>query len=481
MLSRHAVFATCFALAAWVLGGGVAQAAKSSLVVTFDTRSIASTIWVPDNLDVVRGVIVFTGGQGSNDQSGDTRPSVDSKFYQRFAETIGFAILGNQFTGSYTEAGSGPGQAMLDTLTVYASKLNRPELARAPLLLEGFSNGGFFSFTFTKFLPQRVIAFALNKSGFTKAELDPKFAAVPGVLFWGEEEATKGLQTVIHSLVVQGRAQHALWAELKEWGRGHEEGDVGRMFVPFFADMVAARYPNGKTPLKAEVRLIALTEASGWLGDHADASIDTSLPTIAPFAAYGGDKAAASWLPSEGLASLWRGFVTKTPITLDAPVSEAQLSAAQVLQLSASGLASTETVSFLDGASELAADVAVSGGRATAEWKPAWGGGRGIVAVAKVAGVVVRTSRPSVIALTGRAPPPGPPQPEPSADPAGAGPGNVSGGAKTVGMGAPVRFGRPAAGLFGCCASVGAGADAGGSTVSPDGHWDQTWCRSGPS
>jgi hypothetical protein len=215
------------------------------------------------------------------------------------------------------------------------------------------------------------------------------------------------------------------------------------MFVPFFADMVAARYPSRKTPLKAEVRLIALAEASGWLGDHADASIDASLPTIAAYAAYGGDKAAASWLPSEGLANLWRGFVTKTPITLDAPVSGVQLDAARGLQLSASGLASAEMVSFLDGVNELASHVAVSGGQAKAQWMPVWGGGRGIVAVAEAAGVATRTSRPSVIVLSGRAPPPGPPWPEPSADPAGAGSGGVKGGRLAVGMGVAGGSAKP--------------------------------------
>lgn len=401
-------FAVVFAFLISMLVGGlpqVAHAAKSTLSVAFDKRSIASSLWVPNKLPVIRGVLVFTGGQGPNDQSGDTRSLVESRFYQRFAESIGFAILGNQFNGAYTEAESGPGQALLDTLARYATKLNHPELAHAPLLLEGFSNGGYFSFTFAKWKPERVIAFALNKSGFAKAQIDPAFAAVPGMLFWGEEELTKGMPTVIHSIVVQGRAQHALWSELKEWGKGHEEGDVARMFIPFFAEMVAARVP-AKTPLNAGVPLIALAEASGWLGDHSDASIESELPAIGQFAAWGGNKAAASWLPSEGLANLWRGFVTKSPIALDLPVSQAQLSATQLLQMSASGLTSGEIVSFLDGAIELARNLPANGdGETRGLWMPQWGGGRGIVALVKTNAVVTRTSRPSVVVLYGKPPP----------------------------------------------------------------------------
>jgi hypothetical protein len=398
--------AVILVLAISTLGGGVAHAAKSTLTVAFEKRSVESALWVPNGLGVIRGVIVFTGGQGANDQSGDTRPLVDNRFYQRFAESLGFALLGNQFNGSYTEAESGPGQALLDSLAQYALKLNHPELARAPLLLEGFSNGGYFSFTFAKWKPSRVIAFALNKSGFAKAQIDPAFAAVPGLFFWGEEELTKGMPTVIHSIIVQGRAQHALWAEVKEWGRGHEEGDVERMFVPFFAEMVVARYPAWKSPLTTEVPLIALDEGSGWLGDHSETSIDSELPTIAPFSAYAGDTAAASWLPSAAFANLWRGFVTKLPIRLDLPVSQAQLSATQLLQLRASGLSSGETVSFFDGATEIAKNLPVdSGGEARAQWLPQWGGSRGIVAVVKRSGVVTQTSRPAVITLYGKSSP----------------------------------------------------------------------------
>src|SRR5204862_1985956 len=103
----------------------------------------------------------------------------------------------------------------------------------------------------------------LNKSGFAHAPLTAAFASVPGVFFWGANEPADNVPTVVHSLVQQGRAQHALWAELKEWGKGHTDGEVERVSMPFFAEMVAARYPEYKTPLAGQVRLIALYEAAG--------------------------------------------------------------------------------------------------------------------------------------------------------------------------------------------------------------------------
>jgi hypothetical protein len=386
---------------------GSAMAAKTTQNLTYDTRSVATTLWYPDKLDVIRGVVVFTGGAASG-MSGDTRGMVDNKFWQRFAESFGFAILGNQFVGSYANAAGGTGKALLDSLTALASATNHPELAHAPLLVEGFSNGGYFSFTFAQFAPTRVIAFCLNKSGFAKAPMDAPFLAVPGLLIWGSEEPTNNVPTVIHSLVQQGRMNHALWAELKEWGAQHEEGSAERVFAPFFADMIAARYPIGASPLTGDVPLIALNEASGWLADHSDTSVNANVPVIAPFADYKGDKLAASWLPSEGLANLWRGFVTKTPITLSSPAAGAQFDANQALQLTATGLGTGESATFLAGATQIAASVGASGGQAMSTWSASAGGVAGLLALAvNAGGTVTRTSRPVHVALYGKAAPQG--------------------------------------------------------------------------
>lgn len=379
-----------------------ALASKTMNSVPFaDSSSLATTLWLPDNLEIIRGVVVFTGGQSGNG-SGDTRSLADDRFWQRFSESTGFGIVGTQFTGSYTDASSGPGQALLDSLQAFGDKTSHPELANAPLLLEGFSNGGFFSYTFASWKPERVIAFCLNKSGFADAPLTAAFLAVPGLLIWGSEEPNAGVPTVIHSLVQRGRMKHALWAELKDWGAEHEEGGAEHIFPPFFAEMIAARYPSGRDPKSGEVPLLALDEASGWLGDHGDDSVNSNLPTIAAYAAYGGDASAASWLPSEGMATLWRGFVTKSPIMLSAPTAGQQLDASRALQLTAAGLDASDKASFLDGARVLAKDVSAQSGSAKASWLPTWGGVRGIVALGVNASAApTRTSRPANVVLYG--------------------------------------------------------------------------------
>ena len=394
------------ALCGLVLAVTPARADTAAATIDFDTRSLATTLWYPDGLDVIRGVLVFTGGQEPG-HSGDTRGIVDDPFWRRFAAGFGFALLGNQFTGLYVDAAAGPGQALVDALAALGLVTGHSELARAPITLEGFSNGGYFSFSFTQFAPARVIAFCVNKSGYATAPLDAALLATPGLLIWGADEPGTGTPTIIHALVEQGRAQHALWAEVREWGVAHAEGEAQRLFAPFFADMIAARYPAAVSPRDAEVPLLALVEEAGWLADHSDASVSAELPSIARFTDYAADRQKASWMPSQSMAQLWRGFVTKTPLTLERPAAGAQLEIGSVAQLSAAGLGDGLNARFMLGSATLAPAVAASGGRATFDWMPSVPGASAVLALeVNVIGAVTRTSRPAAIVSYPRALPP---------------------------------------------------------------------------
>jgi hypothetical protein len=468
-MNRVACVLGVLTLFACCLPAPLAHAAKATHNLTYGSSSLASTLWYPDDLKVIRGVVVFTGGQG-NGGSSDTRAIADNRFWQRFGESVGFAIMGDQFSGSYTNAANGPGMALLDSLSALAKDTGHPELEHAPLLVEGFSNGGYFSFTFAQFAPTRVIAFCLNKSGFAMAPLDDAFLAVPGFLIWGSEEPASGTPTVIHALVSQGRKQHALWAELREWGAQHEDGSAVQAFAPFFAEMIAARYPASATPLSGAVALRPLREQDGWLGDHGDASVGSSLPSVASFAAYGGDNTTASWLPSEALANIWRGFVTKSPIGLDAPLASAQLDANQMLQLTASGLGSGAHASFFAGSDVLAAEVAASGGQARASWAPESGGVLGILAMAlDGGGAVTRISRPANVVLYGKPLPAAPKMGPSGGSPASAGGDGAGGAGSGSSAGAGSTAGAAAAGSGGSGAPAndppGAGKGAAGAST----------------
>ena len=185
---------------------------------------------------------------------------------------------------------------------------------------------------------------------------------------------------------------------------------------------------------------------------------------------YPGDRAAASWLPSEGIAKLWRGFVTRQPLTLQRPMPGARASAAQPLQLELRGVSGqARNVDFFDQADVLAPDVAVSGETASATWDPTWGGVRGIAALAlSDNGDVLRVSRPVHVVLEGKDGPMGTTQPPAERDAGAADSGKDDAG--TARSAAAGSGGKPAP-VAGMMASGGSSAraqrDAGADDDTP--------------
>jgi hypothetical protein len=138
---------------------------------------------------------------------------------------------------------------------------------------------------------------------------DAATRAIPTVTIFGEKDMRQPAQ-LAEKLPVQ-RAEGALWATAIQWGQGHEFALANNLVMPWFDRVIRARYPVGATPLEGPVTLAPLAESDGWLGDPA--TWDAPMPSVAAFADYAGDKAAACWLPDAYLAAAWCGFVAKKP------------------------------------------------------------------------------------------------------------------------------------------------------------------------
>ena len=74
----------------------------------------------------------------------------------------------------------------------------------------------------------------------------------------------------------------------------------------------AARVPADADPRSAPVKLSALVPEKGFLGRNWDVSKGgyQELP-VAPFAAFGEEKASASWLINAAYAADWQSFQSK--------------------------------------------------------------------------------------------------------------------------------------------------------------------------
>jgi dienelactone hydrolase len=256
-------------------------------------------LWLPPGTPRARAVLVLVPGS-----NGDGRPMAEDAGWQAFAAKHGLAIVACRFTDKpheqgfieeYVDVSKGSGQALLEALERFATRAQRPELARVPLLMWGMSAGGQFNYEFTAWKPERVAAFVLNKGGIYYSALVPHDARrVPGVLFIGAEDIAFR-NDIIRGLFAVNRRAGALWTLVEEPHAAHVVGQSRDYSLMFFEDVLAARVgPDGA--------LRELKTAPAALGNPA-------TKTIAP----PGEKPPAeptAWFLTERLARAWAAIVT---------------------------------------------------------------------------------------------------------------------------------------------------------------------------
>jgi dienelactone hydrolase len=263
------------------------------------------TIYLPPGTSTYRGVLLLAPGFG-----GDSRQVADRRFdagatffffdgpeiqgYRALAQDHGMAVMGARLP---------PGTALnvlenlLAALAELAVESQHPELATAPLLLDGLSAGGCFAWAFTRTFPERVIGFRTQKGGCHDTRDGGAAKQVPGFLNIGGAD-TQSRCLNITALFDGNRPASALWALAVEPGKGHVPIQNLDVMLGWLEAVLALRLPAA-----AGGGLRPIAEDSGWLGDRETAA-------VAQFSAYDKDKSLASWLPSAQAAADWSAFVS---------------------------------------------------------------------------------------------------------------------------------------------------------------------------
>lgn len=284
-------------------GDGLAGSFRTSVTPTEqdDFASAEFSLWIPDNVSVVRGIIMYGPGCGAS-SLGD-KPS---KARAAFAEKWGFAFLGMQFVDKsdgkfcgWSRAGqSGADQATLQALQNFADQTSRPELTNAPWLLFGMSGGAGWAMDMAILYPDRTIAAFPRGSSSDRGTISEAYQ-VPIMMSAGEND---GFAAGMISRFDEHRPQGALWSLAITPNEGHTLGKAWDMALIFFDSIVQQRLPES-VPEDGPVQLLPINETQVWLGDN-------TTSDIAPESSYSGDKSQASLLPDETTAQKWQQFVT---------------------------------------------------------------------------------------------------------------------------------------------------------------------------
>jgi poly(3-hydroxybutyrate) depolymerase len=255
--------------------------------------------WSPPGTAPLKGVLVLVPGS-----NGDGRPMAQDSIWQQFAAVQRLAIVACRFTDrpheqafieEYIAVSRGSGDALLTVLARFAERSGHPEISRAPLLMWGMSAGGQFNYEFVAWMPERVMAFVVNKGGIYYSALLPRAARdVPGILFTGGTDLAFRNNT-IEGLFAVNRRGGALWALAEEPGVGHVVGKSRDVSLVFFEEVLRLR--------DGAVGLARLDEKAGYLGDLTTRTFkqqgDSRVPNYP-----------TAWLPTERVALAWQALVT---------------------------------------------------------------------------------------------------------------------------------------------------------------------------
>ncbi|SFS17494.1 hypothetical protein SAMN05421771_3174 [Granulicella pectinivorans] len=217
--------------------------------------------------------------------------------------------------------GNGLGRSLFSALANLGSESGHPELAKAKLILLGFSGTGAYFGHFVAYSPDRVLASILANPGQTdpdnvdKITLDTNGIAVPELIVAGGHDAIAGV-TKPYAFYDHHRTHHAPWIFLVQNNIPHCcINNIRPFLLDWLQAVIDARKPSPNRPLRP------MNQIAGWYGsiqpcptqyqDHwglplwnvCDAHISRNRTAFPP------NEKPAAFFPTQALAQEWLAYI----------------------------------------------------------------------------------------------------------------------------------------------------------------------------
>jgi hypothetical protein len=287
---------------------------------------VTFTLWLPDGVQRVRGVIVHQHGCGSGACKGGATAAYDLH-WQALAKKWDCALLGPSYGQEdkqncrlWCDPRNGSEAAFLKALSDLAAQSGRPEIADVPWCLWGHSGGGFWASILQTRHADRIVAiwcrsgtaFPAWESGqIPKPEIPDAVYRVPVMLNPGAKEKGdkrfNGAWTGAEAMFRAYRAKGAPVGLAPDPRTGHECGDSRYLAIPYFDALLAMRLP----PKGSDDHTLRPVDGKvGWLAVPLSDKAE-------PAGLFSGKPDEAVWLPNEAVARAWMEYV-RTGATRDA-------------------------------------------------------------------------------------------------------------------------------------------------------------------
>jgi pimeloyl-ACP methyl ester carboxylesterase len=293
--------------------------------------SVNYTVWIPEDVKVLRGVVVHQHGCGEGSCKSGLTGAYDLH-WQALARKHDCALLApayEQPEGAdcqmWCDPRNGSAVAFQTCLVDLGAKSGHLELAKLPWTLWGHSGGGHWAGGMVLLHPERVAA-AWLRSGVPLLKANPERPAIKAHVL--SDAALRvpimcNLGTKEGVTVKEGRfaavwpANEAFFTEVRSKGgligvavdpfTSHECGNQRYLAIPWLDACLRARLPrqSGKP-------LAAMNTDEVWLAQPTGTKAE-------PAKTFSGDPLKAGWLPNKATAEAWMQYVTDTSVEDSTP------------------------------------------------------------------------------------------------------------------------------------------------------------------
>lgn len=290
------------------------------------TFAVKYTIWIPENVEQLKGVIVHQHGCGEGSCKSGLTGAFDLH-WQALAKKHDCALLAPSYEQPqnadcqlWCDPRNGSGAAFIQSLTDLGEMSEHPELATAPWALWGHSGGGHWAGGMTLLYPERVAASWLrsgvplleaneNRPSIKTHTIPDAALGIPIMCNLGTKEGVtvkdgrfSGAWSANEAFFTGMRARGSLLGISVDPFTAHECGNQRYLAIPWLDHCLSARLPSKPGEL-----INPMPTDSQWLAPL--------LGTAAvPASDYTGDKTTAVWLPDEAIAKAWMAYTIDTQI-----------------------------------------------------------------------------------------------------------------------------------------------------------------------
>ncbi len=283
--------------------------------------AVTYTVWIPEGVKTLRGIIVHQHGAGTTASKEGSTAAYDLH-WQALAKKWDCALLGPSYQVLNEKVDTTPGgsehwfdprrgseKTFLKALDDLAAKSGHGELPAVPWILWGHSGGGIWANVMAALHPDRVVAlwlrsgtvnmFRMGHSEFPELTVPDALYAIPCMCNPGVKEKPNNVYKGNLATFKEYRAKGGLIGFALDPRTGHECGDCRYLAIPFLDACMAARLPDKGSK---EQTLKPMDTSHAWLAPPLG-------ETAVPAAKYQGNPNEAVWLPNEAVAKAWMEYV----------------------------------------------------------------------------------------------------------------------------------------------------------------------------